>query len=131
MDIRQRLINWGRWCREGQRYGHCASIEHNYRSPQCWNEPEPKPDPINIHDGQAVEWAVRVLHVEQRTILRLRYVRRYNWQALQRRFKFEDAEKLVMLAEISVKRVLQSREETDNLRGDNSNTLASRLLLAA
>lgn len=41
MTLNERLENWGRWARDRQRFSHCASIEHRYRSPQHWNPPQP------------------------------------------------------------------------------------------
>jgi hypothetical protein len=131
VDIQQRLINWGRWCREGMSYGHCASIEHRYQSPQCWYPPEAKPPILDIHDGRKVELAVRVLIVDQRELLRLHYAKRYNLQALRRRFKNGNVQELLLFAQGSLKRVLEHQAQSDIVTRENSNTLPTRVLLAA
>ena len=54
----ERLENWGAWVRSGElKGGHCASIEHRYRSPQTWYPPEPLPC-IDVLDAQAVQDAI-------------------------------------------------------------------------
>ena len=40
------------------RYGHVGSIEHKYRSPQCWWPPEPRPPEINLREVLDVEKAI-------------------------------------------------------------------------
>lgn len=129
--LHRRLINWSRWCRQHQRPGHCASIEHQYRSPQCWNEQEPRPEPIDIFDGQAMEWTVRKLQPLYRDILRLRYVKRYNWQALQRKYRSANVQELVTFAEIALKSALEAQAQANNVHADNSPTLPRRVLSAA
>ena len=59
-----RIQNWARWARENSRsIGHCASIEHRYKSPQCWY-PEEAKIPFDLLDAVLVEKAVRSLPVE-------------------------------------------------------------------
>ena len=77
MLMRERLSEWGRWCRDRRGIGPmrpgCLSIESQYRSPQCWDPPIPStPAP---HDPTAlqVERAVRALPREERVVVRLRY----------------------------------------------------------
>jgi hypothetical protein len=130
MTIEARLINWGRWCRESMHYGHCGSIEHQYRSPQCWYPPEPKPEPLDLLDGQLIERQVRALHVKHRDILRLRYAKRYNWIALNKKYKHENVRDLLMFAEIELKERLIQHEAGHTVSA-NSNTLAISLLRAA
>lgn len=77
MSITYRLSEWGRWCRDhrgiGPRFPGCASIERQYRSPQCWESPKPTlPEPIDCAAMQ-VERAVRRLEQGERKVLRLRY----------------------------------------------------------
>ncbi len=52
------LAQWARWARETMRYGHCGSVEHKYRSPQCWWPEEPRPPEINTREAMAVERAI-------------------------------------------------------------------------
>ena len=55
----ERLENWGRWLRSGMggSGGHCVSIEHRYRSPQCWYPPEPRMV-IDVRDAWKVQDAM-------------------------------------------------------------------------
>ncbi len=57
-ELGRLLKQWGRWGRESLRYGHCGSTEHKYRSPQCWDAPEPKPPPLDLAEIMAVERAI-------------------------------------------------------------------------
>jgi len=62
-----RLENWARCYKDrGSHRGHCRSLEHNYKSPQCWHPEEPK-IPVDEIDASLVErtfahlpWWVRV-----------------------------------------------------------------------
>lgn len=73
--IHLRLCEWGRWGRLKPSYGHCASIEHRYRSPQCWYPPEPRPVEPNLWDALAVERTMRHLPPKHRKALVMRYIR--------------------------------------------------------
>ena len=49
-----RFQNWVRWCNQKGLYrGRVGSAEGDWRSPQIWDPPEPRPEPIN--DPDAVE----------------------------------------------------------------------------
>jgi len=81
MELEKRLINWGRCQRDRARWSHCASIEHRWRSPQCWDQSEPKPD-TDLLDAFLVEKAwVRMMSPRSKQLLRLLYVKR--WQPMQ------------------------------------------------
>jgi len=81
MELEKRLINWGRCQRDRARWSHCASIEHRWRSPQCWDPSEPKPD-NDLLDAFLVEKAwVRMMNPKSKQVLRLMYVKR--WQPMQ------------------------------------------------
>lgn len=58
-ELHHRLTNWARWAREHHgSIGHCASIEHRYRSPQHWWPEEPRME-VDLADALTVERAVR------------------------------------------------------------------------
>lgn len=53
-----RFSNWVRWCNQKGLYqGRCGSIEGAYRSPQHWDPPEPRPQPIDELDAVLVNRA--------------------------------------------------------------------------
>lgn len=48
----ERFDNWRRWClSDGAIYGRVASLEGNYRSPQCWEPPNPRPPSVDVPDA--------------------------------------------------------------------------------
>jgi hypothetical protein len=61
--IHARLTNWGHWARTRTHYGHCYSIEHQYRSPQHWNPPEPR-IVVDVPEAMEVERVMR--HIPRR-----------------------------------------------------------------
>ena len=79
MNIDATLRNWGSWARERPIYGHCHSIEHRYRSPQCWNEVLPKVliDPLQALETERV---MRFLPRKHRLALKFNYVFRAPWR---------------------------------------------------
>ena len=85
--IHQRLVNWGNWARVKPHYHHCASIEHRYRSPQCWYPPEPRPPEPDLFDALAVERTMRHLPQKHRESLFLRYVCRLSPEAVRRKMR--------------------------------------------
>src|SRR5476651_2171992 len=59
ITLQHRLENWTRWARDfGGSVGHCASVEHWYRSPQHWFPEEPHVD-LDLHDALKLERAIR------------------------------------------------------------------------
>lgn len=131
MDLKSRLENWARWCRQIPQPAQCRSIEHQYRSPQCWDEPEPRKGPIDLIDGQKVEIAVRGLLPLYRDALRLFHVKRWPLHAIRRKLKVNDGQNLVIFAEISVKKALQESEESLTVHPDNLGKAPTRVLIAA
>ena len=65
------LHEWSRWVR-GDVYPDipkCVSVESKYRSPQCWDAPEPQEPPLREWIGFRVERAVnRLPALEMRAI---------------------------------------------------------------
>ena len=85
--IHQRLVNWGNWARDKVHYGHCMSIEHRYRSPQCWYPPEPRPPEPNLFEALDVERVMRFLPSKHREALVLRYVCRMTPEGVRRKLR--------------------------------------------
>lgn len=86
------LRNWGRWVRDREIQGHCASIEHRYRprwrpdsAPTGWGDwlttPVhgllPSVDPLL---ALAVERTMRHVPTDHRRALKLHYVLRMPWR---------------------------------------------------
>jgi len=86
-EIHELLVNWGRWALNRSSQGHCASIEHRYRSPQCWNDPQPKIE----HNEQLaflIEQSMRIVPKLSRKLLKLKYVVRCDKEFICKRLRF-------------------------------------------
>ncbi len=73
-SLEDRLLNWGNWSRRracGPQ--HCASIEHRYRSPQCWYSPEPRILIDELDAWQLEQAIVRLPMQAQRSVIVRRY----------------------------------------------------------
>lgn len=69
------LIEWAQWVLGGvgPHVPRCISLESQWRSPQCWDQPEPrKPRPIEWR-AYSVEVAVLRLPERERACLRAEY----------------------------------------------------------
>lgn len=67
-DLTLRIRNWARWA--GGHFGsvgHCASIEHRYRSPQHWWPEQPKTE-VDLFDAVVVEKAIRALDLRHQKV---------------------------------------------------------------
>lgn len=67
-DLVYRIRNWARWA--GGHFGsigHCASVEHRYRSPQHWWPEQPRAE-VEPFDALAVEKAVRALDLRHQKV---------------------------------------------------------------
>lgn len=74
-EIHEWLIEWGRWLKQGGApNGHCASIEHRYKSPQCWDERNPRPPEPDIARALLIEGLMRIVPRVSRKLLKLRYM---------------------------------------------------------
>src|SRR5258706_6330331 len=96
-EIHNLLINWGRWAISHASRGHCASIEHRYRSPQCWNDPQPKTE----HDEQLaflIEQSMRIVPKLSRKLLKLKYVVRCDKEFIARRLRLKDYDQALYTA---------------------------------
>ena len=71
--LAQWLAIWRRWMlgEVGPDFPMCISAEHNWRSPQCWDPPEPPKPPLPEWIGLRVELAVRKLPEPYRTAVRI------------------------------------------------------------
>lgn len=98
MTLDDRLENWGNWLRGSPVYRQCASLEGNYRSPQCWYPPGPRPAEAWAADAWDVCLAVCTLQVRHHLVLELRWVWRVGYEPiraifqreLHERFRYQD-----------------------------------------
>lgn len=73
--LTERLANWKAWLRSsGGRTGQAASLEGNYRSPQIWHPPGPRPLQAKAADAWDVTMAAATLPIRLHLVLRLKYV---------------------------------------------------------
>lgn len=73
--IEEWLNEWRRWMlgEIGPDMPRCVSAEHNYNSPQCWDEPEPSEPPLREWMGFKVERAVARLPDSMQRAIRAEY----------------------------------------------------------
>ena len=73
--IEEWLRIWGKWIlgHVGPDVPMCVSIEHNWRSPQCWDQPEPREPPLPDWIGFRVERAIASLPEPYRLAVRVEY----------------------------------------------------------
>jgi hypothetical protein len=90
-EIHDWLTQWGAWLRGHQSQRHCESAEWQYRSPQCWNDRNPKPEEPNPTQALTIEGLMRIVPKTSRKLLKLRYVYRAepDWIAKRLRFHVE------------------------------------------
>src|SRR5882762_3259924 len=89
-EIHEFLQHWGRWLRTRPAKGHCASIEHRYRSPQCWDERNPRPPEPELGKAILIEELMRIVPRLARKILKLAYVYHADGQFIARRLRLKD-----------------------------------------
>ena len=70
----ERLTNWKRWLRRYGHSGQACSLEGNYRSPQIWYPPGPRPIAARDADAWEVTLAAATLSIRLHVLLRLKYV---------------------------------------------------------
>lgn len=88
----ERLANWKRWLR---RYGHSSqaqSLEGNYRSPQIWYPPGPRPPAAMNADAWDVCLAAATLPIRLHLLLRLKYVIEFEDRIIASIFREEKIE---------------------------------------
>jgi hypothetical protein len=91
-EIHEFLDHWGRWLKSRGIQGHCASIEHRYRSPQCWDERNPRPPEPDAKRAELVESLMRIVPRLSRRVLKLRYVHRADNSFIAKRLKLKDCD---------------------------------------
>jgi len=91
-EIHAFLTAWGSWCRWSPAPAHCASIEHRYKSPQCWYPPEPRPPPVDEAQALLIERQMRIVQRVPRKLLKFRYVYRAEPIWIARRLRFHALE---------------------------------------
>ena len=87
-EIHEFLQHWGRWLQWHNSVGHCASMEHRYRSPQCWEERNPRPPEPDAGQAQLIEGLMRIVPRVSRKLLKLRYVHRGDAAFIAKRLRF-------------------------------------------
>jgi hypothetical protein len=87
-EIHEFLLHWGRWLQAHPIQGHCASIEHRFRSPQCWDERNPRPPEPDLARAMLIEGLMRIVPRVTRKILKLKYVHRADPEFIARRLRF-------------------------------------------
>lgn len=99
-EIHDFLTAWGSWCRVPRGQAHCASIEHRYKSPQCWYALEPRPIPADEAQALLIERQMRIVQRVPRKLLKLRYVYRAEplWIARRLRFPHREFEQRLYIA---------------------------------
>jgi hypothetical protein len=116
--MRERLINWGRWCRERGAKGHCASIENRYRAPRGaeidWETATPPAASIfvDVLDAERIEDLVLAMflqkhHTHYAVALRLNYARRWDHRAIAKKLhcRLGEVQDLLMFAQITLQRM--------------------------
>ena len=86
-EIHEFLLHWGRWLQFHGVQGHCASIEHRFRSPQCWDERNPRPPEPDLERAMLIEGLMRIVPRMSRKILKLKYVRRADREFISKRLR--------------------------------------------
>lgn len=87
-----RLANWRAWLMRSPRYGQCASLEGNFRSPQIWYPPGPRPPEPLFADAWDITLAAATLQIRLHLVLKLRHVIQFSdkviAEILRRELKF-------------------------------------------
>lgn len=78
MQVRAMLREWARWVTWPEPMGpapaSCRSAEHNYRSPQCWDERLPRPIEPDWRIAWKVEAIIRTMPRLDAKVVRVWYV---------------------------------------------------------
>lgn len=76
--VRKLLREWARWVTWpeplGPQSATCRSAEHNYRSPQCWDERLPRPIEPDWRIAWRIETIIRTLPATEAKLVRVWYV---------------------------------------------------------
>lgn len=113
-EFHQRFDNWRRWClQKGLHQGRTGSIEGFYRSPQCWDPPEPRPPAIDLPDAIMVNRAymyLAQLAPKQANIIKILTFRphwRPQWQAQKLGIHYTRLDEALDAAKIMLKNQLR------------------------
>jgi len=88
----ERLTNWKRWLRRYGHSGQACSLEGNYRSPQIWYPPGPRPIAAMDADAWEVCLAAATLPIPLHLLLRLKYVIEFEDRIIASIFREEKIE---------------------------------------
>ncbi len=98
LEIHEFLQQWGRWVLSRRVNGHCASIEHRYKSPQCWDERNPRPPEVNERAATLIESLMRIVPKAARKLLKLRYVYRADRDFITKRMRLREFDQALYTA---------------------------------
>jgi hypothetical protein len=102
-EIHDFLLHWGRWLRTRKIQGHCASIEHRYKSPQCWDERNPRPEEPDLSKACLIEKQMRIVPKNSRKLLKLKYVLRCDKEFIIKRLRPKDYDQSLYTARQIIK----------------------------
>ena len=100
------LLDWGRWSREHTIQGHCKSMEHRYRSPQCWYPQEPRPQTPDEMKATSVEHCMRIVPKLSRKLLKFKYIYRADQAWISKRLRVSDYSQALYTARQIIKNLL-------------------------
>lgn len=113
----ERFDNWRRWCEtRGVQYGRVGSLEGNYRSPQCWEPPNPRPPMIDVPDAILINRAYTWLSIhaprEAKTIKVMTFMHhwRERWKAQKLGIHYTKLDEAYKTARIMLKNVSEHIE---------------------
>jgi len=92
------LKHWGRWVRSSTTQGYCGSIEHRYKSPQCWYPPNPKPEQPDELAALLIERFMRIIAKQPRKLLKFKYVYQADQAYIAQRLKLKDYDQALYTA---------------------------------
>ena len=89
-EIHNWLMQWGGYLRTHLQYGHCGSAEWRWRSPQCWDERNPRPPEPDLTKALLVEELMRIVPRSSRKLLKFKYVLRADEGWIRKKIRVRD-----------------------------------------
>lgn len=89
-ETHEYLLAWGQWLKTRYPQGHCGSMEYHYRSPQCWDERNPRPQTPDESKALIIEHIMYWVEALSRKLLIRKYYQRGmpEWIARKLHFPF-------------------------------------------
>ena len=125
-EIHIYLNEWGNWLRSRTIQGHCASIEHRYKSPQCWDERNPRPIEPDLSKAYLIERNMRIVPKGSRKLLKLKYVLRCDKDFITKRLRLREYEVSLYTARQIIKNLCLTQSE--HILPDRFHNLSSDVL---